>query len=109
MSSAYSHLVVLEIAGADPAPGIGRSPDKRSSQGPLGLVDLGAGDLIDKPLVVFQGIDGMGDFDVHGAAGGDGLQVLGSHDAAHAGSAAGVFDAGHDIGIASPDFRRPVR
>ncbi len=40
----------------------------------------------------------MGDIDVHGSPGGNGLKVLGTHNTTHAGSTAGVLDAGHYVG-----------
>ena len=97
-------LVVSEIFGPNTAPGIGGTPDKRGAQRALGLVHLGAGDLVDEPLVVLQGLHRMGDLDVHGAAGGHGLEVFGAHDTSHAGTAAGIFYAGHDVGKAHQVF-----
>ena len=46
----------------------------------------------------------MGDFDVHGSAHGNGLQVFRSHDAAHACPAGSIFNTGHYIGIAHQVF-----
>ena len=69
-------LIVLEIPGPNAAPGVGCPPDKRGSQRPLGLIHLGACDLIDKALVIFQGIDGMGYFDIQRPPHGDGLEVF---------------------------------
>ena len=40
----------------------------------------------------------MGDLDVHGATAGHSLQILGTHDSTHTGSAAGIFDTGHHVG-----------
>ena len=91
-------LVVLKIAGPDPAPGIRSAPDKRRSQCPLGLTHLGAGDLVDEAFVVFQGFDRAGDLQVHGAASRHGLEILRSHDTSHPRPAGRIFDAGHNVG-----------
>ena len=97
-------LVILKITGAYSAPGIGCPPDKWSSQSPLGLVDLGACNLVDKTLVEFKSFLGVSNTNVGGSAGRDGLMVLGTHDASHTGSASGVFNPGHDIGKAHEVF-----
>ncbi len=91
-------LVVLEIAGPDSSPGIGCTPDKRCSQGSLGLTHLGAGNLVDEAFIVFQGFDRAGDLYVHGAANRHGLEVLGSHDTSHPRPSGRILDAGHNVG-----------
>ena len=69
-------LVILEVSASDASPGVGGSPDKGGAEGPLGLVYLGARDLIDKAFVIVEGFLRMGDLDIHGAPGGNGLQIL---------------------------------
>ena len=91
-------LVVLEVPGPYATPGVGRPPDKGRAQGALGLVHLGAGDLVYKLLVVLQGLYRMGNLYIHGAPHGHRLQVLGSHHAAHPCSAGRVLDTGHHVG-----------
>jgi hypothetical protein len=80
-------LVVLKISAPNSTPGIGGAPDERRSQGALGLIYLCADDLVDETLIVFQGFGRPGDLDIHGSAGGHGLEVLGAHDASHPGAA----------------------
>src|SRR5512143_2849708 len=67
------------------------------SQSALGLISLGADNLVDETLIVFQGLGRPGDLDIHGSAGGHGLEVLGAHDASHPGAASGILDPGHDV------------
>ena len=97
-------LIVLEVPGSDATPGIRCAPDKRGSKSPHGLVYLGTRNLVDKALVEFKCLHGMGDLDVHRATGRNGLEVLRAHDAAAAAPSSGILDPCHDVGIGHQVF-----